>query len=67
MSNVHLVVAPPPSQLRSYAVDLDPSKDEVSSPTATDILPTYTAPPLAAASITTFDSKIADAIATLVT
>ena len=67
MSNAHLGVASPP-QLRPHAVDHDPSDNELSPPTATDVPSTFTTPPPTvptAGSTAAFDSKIADAIAAL--
>ncbi|GFS37295.1 hypothetical protein Acr_00g0051200 [Actinidia rufa] len=68
LSNAHLGVAPPPPQLRSHAVDLDPPKDEVPSPAATDISSTSAAPLCATSSVAstaTSDSRITDAIAAI--
>ena len=53
MSNAHLGVSPPPSQLRSHVVDLDPFDDET--------------PPTAANPAVDSTSKITDAIAALFT
>ena len=66
MSNAHLGVAPPPSQLQSHAGDLDPSDDET-PPVATHVQSSSTAPLIAANPATVSTSKIADAIATLFT
>ena len=60
MSNANLGVTHVPSQLRSHAVDLDPSDDETPHAT-TNALSTSTAPPPAST------SKIADAITALFT
>ena len=65
MSNAHLGVAPPPSQLQSHAVELDPSDKEVSPPASTDVPSSSTAPPPAATA--TSDLTITDANATLFT
>ncbi|GFZ15728.1 hypothetical protein Acr_25g0001370 [Actinidia rufa] len=65
MSNAHLGVAPPPSQLQSHAVDLNHSDDEVPPPhVATNILSSFIAPS-PVSPIVAFDSKIADAITAL--
>ena len=65
LSNVHLGVAPPPSQLQSHAVELDPSDKEVPPPASTDVPYSSTAPPPAATA--TSDLTITDANATLFT
>ena len=64
LSNVHLGVTPPLSQLRSHAVDLDPPKDAVPPPATTDLPSNFVAPPPATPIIAS-DSKIVDAIAAI--
>ncbi|GFY81331.1 hypothetical protein Acr_01g0011400 [Actinidia rufa] len=66
LSSAHLGVHPPPPHLESHAVDLDPPKDEVPAPAATDLPSTSTAPPpTSSSSSAAIDSRIADAIASL--
>ncbi|GFS36306.1 hypothetical protein Acr_00g0045260 [Actinidia rufa] len=66
MSNLHLGVAPPSSQLRSHVVDLEPSNDET-LPTTTDVPSFSIAYPIAANPTEASTTKIVDAIDALFT
>ncbi|GFZ21323.1 hypothetical protein Acr_29g0004850 [Actinidia rufa] len=66
ISNAHLDVAPPIPQLWTHVVDLDPSNDETPLAT-TDVPSSSTAPPTSVDLVVALNSKIADAIAALVT
>ena len=64
LSNEHLEVAPPPSQLQSHAMELDLSNEEAPPLVSTDVPSSSTVPP-AATTIDTYDPTITDAIAIL--
>ena len=65
MSNAHLGVIPPFSQLRPHAKDLDPSDNETLSPIAPDVPSTSIAPPPFVDPAAASNSRIANAIAAL--